>query len=237
MQPTSFRPPASRGRGGRSFSGGRFGNQPRNCTVFFVARTRAHNKDMPGHNSEAEGNCWSWGAAESAEASPPHRFMLFSIHPRIRRQSITYDFYCFGKPFSSFVASVATTTTVGPQSAAIRVQPYLATTRPSGGVQSSHSQQHCAWIEAYLLKGLQWLGQGIWLIWCILTLSAFFISLKEKQYMRDKFSTWYNNIVVTPSSVIELSSKATKLFLRERKVSSEATKSFLREHSVEFRSS
>jgi hypothetical protein len=29
MQQTSFRPPALRGRGGRSFSGGRFENQPR----------------------------------------------------------------------------------------------------------------------------------------------------------------------------------------------------------------
>jgi hypothetical protein len=28
-------------------------------TAFFVARTRPHNKDMPGNNLEAEGNCRS----------------------------------------------------------------------------------------------------------------------------------------------------------------------------------
>jgi hypothetical protein len=41
MQQTSFRPPAPRGRGGRSFCGGRFGNQPRKLYCLFVARTRA----------------------------------------------------------------------------------------------------------------------------------------------------------------------------------------------------
>jgi hypothetical protein len=41
MQQTSFRPPAPRGRGGRSFNGGRFGNQPRKLYCLFVVRTRA----------------------------------------------------------------------------------------------------------------------------------------------------------------------------------------------------
>jgi hypothetical protein len=40
MQQTSFGPPAPRGRGGRSFNGGRFDNQPRKLYYFFVARTR-----------------------------------------------------------------------------------------------------------------------------------------------------------------------------------------------------
>jgi hypothetical protein len=57
--------------------------------------------------------------------------------------------------------------------------------------------------------------------------------LKEKQYCRDEFFQ-LNIIVVTPSSVTELSSEATKPFLRECKVSSESTKSFLRERSVSF---
>jgi hypothetical protein len=113
-----------------------------------------HNKNMPGHNSEAEGNCRSWGVAESAKASPPHCFMLFPIHPRIRRQSTTYDFCCFGKPFPNFLALVATTTTTDPQSITRRAQSYSAIARPSGGVRSSHNQQHCAWVEAYLLKRL-----------------------------------------------------------------------------------
>jgi hypothetical protein len=58
MQQTSFRPPAPRGRGGRSFSGGKFGNQLKNLYCLFLWRGQGpHNKNMPGHNSGAEGNC------------------------------------------------------------------------------------------------------------------------------------------------------------------------------------
>jgi hypothetical protein len=64
---------------------------PESCTVFLWRGQGPHNKNMPGHNPEAKGNCRSWGAAESAKASPPHCFVLFPIHPRIRRQSTTYD--------------------------------------------------------------------------------------------------------------------------------------------------
>jgi hypothetical protein len=39
---TSFRPPALRGRGGRSFSGGRFGNQPRKLYCLFCGEDKGH---------------------------------------------------------------------------------------------------------------------------------------------------------------------------------------------------
>jgi hypothetical protein len=39
---TSFRPPAPRGRGGRSFSGGRFGNQPRKLYWLFCGEDKGH---------------------------------------------------------------------------------------------------------------------------------------------------------------------------------------------------
>jgi hypothetical protein len=42
MQQTSFRPPASRGRGGRGFSGGRFGNQPRKLYCLFCGEDKGH---------------------------------------------------------------------------------------------------------------------------------------------------------------------------------------------------
>jgi hypothetical protein len=42
MQQASFRPPASRGRGGRSFSGGRFGNQPRKLYCLFCGEDKGH---------------------------------------------------------------------------------------------------------------------------------------------------------------------------------------------------
>jgi hypothetical protein len=40
QQQSSFRPPAPRGRGARGF-GGRYGDQPRRSTVYFVVKTRA----------------------------------------------------------------------------------------------------------------------------------------------------------------------------------------------------
>jgi hypothetical protein len=42
MQQTSFRPPAPRGRGGRCFSGGRFGNQPRKLYCLFCGMDKGH---------------------------------------------------------------------------------------------------------------------------------------------------------------------------------------------------
>jgi hypothetical protein len=42
MQQTSYRPPAPRGRGGRSFSGGRFGNQPRKLYCLFYGEDKGH---------------------------------------------------------------------------------------------------------------------------------------------------------------------------------------------------
>jgi hypothetical protein len=39
---TSFRPPAPRGRGGRSFNGGRFGNQPRKLYCLFCGENKGH---------------------------------------------------------------------------------------------------------------------------------------------------------------------------------------------------
>jgi hypothetical protein len=42
MQQTSFRPPAPRGRGGRNFSGGRFGNQPRKLYCLFCGEDKGH---------------------------------------------------------------------------------------------------------------------------------------------------------------------------------------------------
>jgi hypothetical protein len=39
---TSFRPPAPRGRGGGSFSGGKFGNQPRKLYYLFCGEDKGH---------------------------------------------------------------------------------------------------------------------------------------------------------------------------------------------------
>jgi hypothetical protein len=44
MQQTSYRPPAPWGRGGRSFSGGRFGNQPRKLYCLFCGEDKGHTR-------------------------------------------------------------------------------------------------------------------------------------------------------------------------------------------------
>jgi hypothetical protein len=42
MQQTSYRPPASRGREGRSFGGGRYSNQPRKLFCLFCGEDKGH---------------------------------------------------------------------------------------------------------------------------------------------------------------------------------------------------
>jgi hypothetical protein len=105
---------------------------PKSCTAFFVARTRA---TQQGH----------------ARLPFKSRKKLLKLkRGRVSRSksSTAHGLCCFGKPFSSFLGLVATTTTattcLGLQSAARRAPPCSATTQPSRGVRSSHSQQHCA---------------------------------------------------------------------------------------------
>jgi hypothetical protein len=42
VQQTSYKPPALRGRGGRSFSGGRYGNQQRKLFCLFCGEDKGH---------------------------------------------------------------------------------------------------------------------------------------------------------------------------------------------------
>jgi hypothetical protein len=42
MQQTSYRPPAPRGRGGRSFGGGRYSNQPRKLFFLLCGEDKGH---------------------------------------------------------------------------------------------------------------------------------------------------------------------------------------------------
>jgi hypothetical protein len=46
MQQTSYRPPAPRCRGGRSFTGGRFDNQPRKLFYLFCGEDKGHTTRM-----------------------------------------------------------------------------------------------------------------------------------------------------------------------------------------------
>ena len=113
---------------------------PGNCFVCSAAKTKAYHKDVPSHDSEAERNYRSGNMTESAEAGSAYHFVLLSLHLGVCRQSIACGLWRFGKPFSSFLGLVATTTTantcLGSQSSARKETPRLETMRPSGGVRS-----------------------------------------------------------------------------------------------------
>jgi hypothetical protein len=112
---------------------------------------------MPGHHPEAKRDCQSRSATESAEAGFTHFFMLFSLYTRIRGKS-TYNFCCFGKSVTSFLASAPTTTTNAtysyPKPAARRAPVCPTTKQLQGGVRSSYSQQHCTRVKAYILRNI-----------------------------------------------------------------------------------
>jgi hypothetical protein len=133
MHRTSFRPPAPRGRGGRSFSGGRFGNQPKKLYCLFCGKDKGHTTRTCQVTIQKQKEIAEAKARRSQPKQVLHSASCCSpIYPKIRRQSTTYGFCCFGKPFPKFLAPVATTTTIDPQSTAKRAQSYSATARLLG---------------------------------------------------------------------------------------------------------
>jgi hypothetical protein len=110
QQQSSFRPPAPRGRCDRGF-GGRYGDQPRKIYCLFYGEDKGHTtrtcqitiqKQKEIAEAEAQQN--------QPKAGPTYCFVSLSLHTRICGQS-TCSFCCFGKPFTSFLASASTAST------------------------------------------------------------------------------------------------------------------------------
>jgi hypothetical protein len=101
QQESSFRPPAPRGRGGRSF-GGRYGDQPRKIYCLFYGEDKGHTTRTCQITIQKQ--------KEIAEAEARQN-QLLSLHTRICGQP-TCSFCCFGKPFTSFLALASTATTL-----------------------------------------------------------------------------------------------------------------------------
>jgi hypothetical protein len=139
MQQTSFRPPAPRHRGGRSFSGGRFGNQPRKLYCLFCGEDKDHTTRTCQVTIQKQKEIDKAEARQSQPKQVLHTALCYSpyIPEYIGNQQPTAS-------IASASHSRATTSTAGPQSVARRAQSYSATARPSGGVRISHSQQQCA---------------------------------------------------------------------------------------------
>jgi hypothetical protein len=96
------------------FCGGNKGHNTRTCQITIPKQKR---------------DCRSRSSAESAEASLTYYFVPLSLHTRICGQS-SYSFYCFGKPFTCFLASTpsaATTATYLFPKPAARRAPALPT--------------------------------------------------------------------------------------------------------------
>jgi hypothetical protein len=111
---------------------------PRNCFVCSAAKTKAYHKDVPSHDSEEKKKLLKLKHGKISRTGSAYLFVLLSLHPEVCRQSTACSLYSFGKPLSSFLGPVATTTTAstcpGSQSTARRASPRSATARPSGGV-------------------------------------------------------------------------------------------------------
>jgi hypothetical protein len=119
-QQSSFRPPAPRGRGGRSF-GGRFSSQPRRLFCLFYGEDKGHT------TRTCQVTIQKQKEITQAEARPTYCFVLFAIHPRVCGQPVVHNISCFSKPFTSCMDPATTTNTHGSnlvsQSAARRAPP------------------------------------------------------------------------------------------------------------------
>jgi hypothetical protein len=79
--------------------------------AYSMVKTRPHYKNVPCYHLEAKRDCRSRSPVEPAEAGFTYCFMLLYLHTIICGQS-TYNFCCFGKPFTSFLASASSATTI-----------------------------------------------------------------------------------------------------------------------------
>jgi hypothetical protein len=89
MQQTSYRPPAPRGRGGRSF-GGRYGNQSRKLFCLFCG------EDMGHTTRTCQVTIQKQKEIAEGEAGLAYYFVLLSVYPRVCGQPTAYGLCCFG---------------------------------------------------------------------------------------------------------------------------------------------
>jgi hypothetical protein len=87
------------------------GINPENSIACSMVKIRANNKNMPDYHSKPKGYRRSRSPTESTEAGPTYCFVPLSLNTRICGQP-TCSFYCFGKPFTSFLAPAPTATTI-----------------------------------------------------------------------------------------------------------------------------
>jgi hypothetical protein len=119
-QQSSFRSPAPRGRGGRSFDG-RFSSQPRRLFCLFCGEDKGHTTrtcqvTIQKKKEIAEAEAW-----QNQPKQVLHTTSCYS-HSRICGQPAVHNISCFTKPLASCMGPATTTTTsnLASQSAARR---------------------------------------------------------------------------------------------------------------------
>jgi hypothetical protein len=105
------------------------------------------------YHLETEGDSRSSCATKSAEAGHAYCFVSFAIYSRICRQS-PRSFCRFGKPTPSILVASTTTAADAARTAARRESAHSPSEGFQRRVRSSHSQQHCARVEAHLLMNI-----------------------------------------------------------------------------------
>jgi hypothetical protein len=105
------------------------------------------------YHPEIEGDSRSSCATKSAKAGHAYCFVSFALYSRIRRQS-PRSFCRFGKPTPSILAASSTIAANAVRTAARRESAHSPSEGFQRGVRGSHSQQHCARVEAHLLMNI-----------------------------------------------------------------------------------
>jgi hypothetical protein len=112
MQQTPYRPLAPRGRGGRSFNGGRFSNQPRKLYYLFCGKDKGHTTWSCQVTIQKQKEIAEAEARQGQPKQVLHTTSCYSPYiPRICRQPTTYSFCGFSKSLPSLLGSITTTPT------------------------------------------------------------------------------------------------------------------------------
>jgi hypothetical protein len=124
---TSFRPPASRGRGGRSFGGGRFGNQPRKLYCLFYGKDKIHTTRTCQVTIQKQKEI---AEAEARQSQPKQ-----VLHTALCYSSYILEYVANQQPATS-VASASHSRASWPQ---LPPPPMIHNQQPEG---CNHTQQH-----------------------------------------------------------------------------------------------
>src|SRR5688572_24434810 len=120
------------------------------CFAYSVERARATPLGRAMLQSRSKRTSRSCISTSSVEAGYAYCFVSSALCPTIHRQP-PCGFCSFGKSTSSFLAAASASTSIAARSTARRGSIRSTSEGLQRTLRSSHSQQHCARVEAHLL--------------------------------------------------------------------------------------